>query len=561
MGTICRGEKVVAGLRHYGGLAFAIALGLILRFWNLDLKPLWLDETITLLFSLGHRYEDIPREVLLPLTDLLQTLTWQPQSCGAIAQTISQQSTHPPLFFCLMHEWMGYLQGSAHSLRWQVRSLSALFGVGAITAMYGLNCVAFSHKAGVWAAVLMAVSPFTVYLSQEARHYTLPMLLITASLIPFVQLCSINSIKPLKLPQIGVGLAWISFNTLGFYIHYFCVLAFIGQFVTLLWIAVARKQWYWMGLLVIGTSIFALTLLPWLPSVLNHMQKPETDWLRYDWNDALDWLGPILRLLAGVIISGVILPVETQPLAIIILNGLVMLVIAGYIGQHLWKRIPKLWHDPKTHLSTEALCIFLVVLWFEYLLLVYGFHKDLTLAVRYNFVFYPALCALLAASLTEANPGHLRLLPWMMIITGTISSGFVVADLAFQKPFSPQLIAAQILRESAPQIVVVKDYQSSQDIALGLSNALAVQQYSGNAMAPNTPQMIQWAFVKITEQLKTSSSKFTLWRIGALQARQFKAIALESTPRSSHLKAVVKCTATQPIRKEMGVQYQPFRCE
>ena len=205
-----------AVIMRYGGLAMAIAMGLILRFWNLDLKPLWLDETITLLFSLGRRYDDIPREVLLPLGDLLQTLTWQPQSCGAIAQTISQQSTHPPLFFCLMHQWMGYLQGSEHSLRWQVRSLSALFGVGAIAIMYILNRVAFSHKAGLWAAGLMAVSPFAVYLSQEARHYTLPMLIIAASLIPLIQLCATD--KPKLLPW----LAWVGLSSLGFYVHYFC---------------------------------------------------------------------------------------------------------------------------------------------------------------------------------------------------------------------------------------------------------------------------------------------------------------------------------------------------
>jgi uncharacterized membrane protein len=86
---------------HYGGLMLVIALGLVLRFWNLDLKPLWLDETMTLLFSVGHSYDDIPREVLLLLTELLGNLTWQPQTCGAIAQNISQQSTHLPIYPCL----------------------------------------------------------------------------------------------------------------------------------------------------------------------------------------------------------------------------------------------------------------------------------------------------------------------------------------------------------------------------------------------------------------------------------------------------------------------------
>jgi uncharacterized membrane protein len=534
-------------LSRYWGLAAAIALGLALRFWNLDLKPLWLDEVITLLFSLGHRYEDIPRETLLPLVDLLENLHWQPQSCGAIAQTVNIQSTHPPLFFCAMHAWLGHFQ--EHSLRWQVRSLPALFGVGAIIAIYALSRVAFSHRAGLWAAGLMAVSPFAVYLSQEARHYTLPMLVITLSLIPFVQLCEARSVKSSQ--NLGAWFAWVSLNSLGFYIHYFCLLAFVAQVATMICIVIRRRQWHHIIPMAIATGIFALSLVPWLPSLLGHSQRSETDWLQFGGGSLLDWIGPMARLFAGVMVSVVIFPVEGQPLPIIIVSGVLMLAIAAVVGHHLWKGIPKL---VQAYSGTESLGIFLLVLWVEYLMLVYGLHKDLTLAFRYNFVFYPALCALLAASLTAEKSK--TVFAWGLIVIGIISTGFVVTDFAFQKPFAPQQTAEKLLHNASPALVVVKDYQGWQDIALGLSTAFAVQQFN-----PQNDLPIRWTFIKTTQQLQTKWSEFTLWHIGALRAKQMNAIALESTSQKTGVKTVVNCTEIKPIHQEMGVQSQPFRCK
>lgn len=534
---------------HYGGLAAAIALGLALRFWNLDLKPLWLDEVITLLFSLGHRYEDIPREALLPLADLLGSLHWQPQSCGAIAQGVAEQSTHPPLFFCGMHAWLGQIQG--HSLRWQVRSLPALFGAATIIAMYALNRGAFSSQAGLWAAGLMAVSPFAVYLSQEARHYTLPMLVIALSLIPFVQICAA---QPVKIAQkVRIWLAWISLNSLGFYIHYFCLLAFIAQVVTIAGLTIYRKQWQQIIPLAMGTGLFGLSLTPWLPLLWGHSQRPETDWLQFDGGSVLDWLGPIARLLAGVIVSVVILPIEGQPLPVLCGSGVVMLAIAAIIGHHLWNSIPKLYQGSP---GAVSLGIFLLVVWVEYWGLVYGFQKDLTLAFRYNFVFYPALCALLAASLSAGCRTSGRL-SWGLIVIGVVSTGFVVTDLAFQKPFAPQQTAEKLLYSSTPALVVIKDYQSWQDVALGLSTAFAVQQFNTQAAMP-----IQWAFIQTKQPLKTLKTKlseFTLWHIGALQTKQMNAIAV-ATPKPTGIKTVGNCTVTQPVQQSMGVQYQSMRC-
>ena len=90
---------------HYWALTGVIALGAILRFWNLDLKPLWLDEVLTALLSLGRPYKDVPLEVVIPTSTLQQLFTLQPNvSSLEIAQSVANQSTHPPLFFCLMHQ-------------------------------------------------------------------------------------------------------------------------------------------------------------------------------------------------------------------------------------------------------------------------------------------------------------------------------------------------------------------------------------------------------------------------------------------------------------------------
>ena len=148
---------------HYLILTGIMILGAVLRFWNLDLKPLWLDEVITALISQGHSYDDVPLQVIFSLSRLKELFTLKPEvSCAEITHILVTQSTHPPLFFCGMHRWLTWVEPITDSLSWAVRSLPALIGVGAIAAIYWLNRIAFSPKAGLVGAAIMAVSPFGV---------------------------------------------------------------------------------------------------------------------------------------------------------------------------------------------------------------------------------------------------------------------------------------------------------------------------------------------------------------------------------------------------------------
>lgn len=475
-------------LQHYLGLAGIIALGAALRFWHLDFKPLWMDEVITALFSSGGNYYDVPLERVFPLSALEQIFTLKPEaSCSQIAQTVSTQSVHPPLFFCLMHRWLSWASPTADNLIWQLRALAALFGVGAIAALYYLNRVAFSPAAGLMGAAVMAVSPFAVYLSQEARHYTLPMLLITLSLLGLIQIqqdCQRQHFRPV------VWLGWIVINSLGFYTHYFFILAFVAQVLTLIGFiyqqrhSLPRRYWGGVGLAVIGVG---LSYLPWLPTLISHFGRPETDWLRRSTTSWVDSLSPLSQTLAGWLVMVVILPVEEQPRWVTIPAALLMVFFAGWLMWHVARGLGRLWHSPADHSATLTLASFTLWVLLEFFAIVYVLDKDLTIAPRYNFTYYPGICALLGASLVNLPVQIKRLhrrysvsahqIQASVVLVGIVSCLFVNSDLAFQKPFNPQRVTKDMNLDSTRPLVVMVGYDTFQDVALGLSYASAVRKY------------------------------------------------------------------------------------
>ncbi|PSB19061.1 hypothetical protein C7B76_07720 [filamentous cyanobacterium CCP2] len=388
---------------HYAVLVAILLVGLGLRFWQLDSKPLWLDEVITALFSTGHRYADVPLQVFFPLSELERVFAFQPgNSCTEIAQRIVIDSVHPPGFFCLLYTWMGWLQHWTENWVWALRSLPALFGVGAIVALYELNRVAFSPQAGLVGAALMAVSPFAVYLSQEARHYTLPMLLITLALLGLVQiqrdLMSANQFRP------WIWLGWSAVNGLGLYTHYFCAIALVAQLMALLgWMILQRRRltWHQWGAIGLAVGLIALCYLPWLPIFFEHFNRPETDWLipyRLTWQRRL---APLYQTLVNWVLMVIALPVENQPDRVVIPLSLVMLGFSVWLIWQVQKGFRHLWQISIHRPTIQLLGGFILGILLQFFAIVYLLNKDLTVVPRYNFIIYPAICALLGASLAE----------------------------------------------------------------------------------------------------------------------------------------------------------------
>ncbi|MCT7967475.1 glycosyltransferase family 39 protein [Laspinema sp. D1] len=605
--------------RPYLSLVGILILGTVLRFSQLEAKPVWLDEIITGLFSLGHSYENIPLDAVFPLAQFADIFTLNSTaSCQKIAEMVATESTHPPLFFCLTHEWLSRVQGS---WVWQARSLSALFGVGAIAAMYGLNRIAFSPQAGVMGAAVMAVSPFAVYLSQEARHYTLPMLLVILSLMGLIQiqkdLHHRGTIRP------WVGISWVIVNTLGLYTHYFVLLAWVAELLTILALSLGKYlhpvslglqqqsspaptkgmvTWLNLG----GYSLLPLLLyLPWLPTLHNHFNRPETDWFKPFEPSWVDSITPIFQTLAGWLVMVVAFPVENQPLWIVIPSAILMLLWSGYFLWSITPRIKALFTSPDTRLSGLILLFFTGVVLLEYLTIVYGVGKDITSAVRYHFIYYPGICALLGASLMmnpvgreETKPSapvlsnplaksrfpilaragglpfgkplaRLRpdsptlqsaasyLIPGFLIV-GLISSVFVVSNWVFQKSYDPAGVAQQLNLEPTVPLVVVVGYENMQEVALGLSFALELDK-----IRPRNLPETGWAFMtrspsyqSVWENLGSVSglppSAVNLWIIApGLRQREYP-------PQLRLGDRLCNLDPSQYYR--LGIPYQLYRC-
>jgi uncharacterized membrane protein len=546
--------------RHYLSLAIALAIATTLRFWNLELKPLWLDEVITALFSLGKTYENIPLDLLLPVTSFRDIFTLNPDtSCPVIAENIIKYSTHPPVFFCLMNSWVetGLNSPVKHSLVWVLRSLPALFGVSAIVSIYYLNRIAFSKKAGLVSAAVMAVSPFAVYLSQEARHYTLPLFLITLSLITLIQIQ--QDIFRLQR-RLLVWLTWVIINSIGLYVHYFFVLVIFAEIATVLVLHYQAKQKVKYLLISASFSLLPFLLfLPWLSILFGHSNRSETDWISQP-----EHLIPFAQTLLGWLLMVIILPVESQPLWLAIPAGILMLTFGIWLGWQVIQGMRQIWQNPQTHLATLTLGSFTIFVLLELLAIIYILGKDITVAPRYNFVYYPSFCALLAASLVARDGEKKRSTINYLILAGLISSIFVVNGLAFEKPYNPQRVAKNMLQERSIPLMVVMAYKDTQDIALGLSFALGIDKFQPKLCQNNNETCPKFAFLSATYGYQTvwesiaklpkpSKIPLNLWVVAPGLKR-------DNYPEKLAISPQTNCTKDLSAFYRIGVPYQKYKC-
>ncbi len=121
-------------------LALIFGVGASLRLYGLDFQSLWQDEG-------------------------LQYYVATQNSIGELFQ--QTRSFHPPLSFIVNHLFL--LLGDSDFL---LRLPSALFGIASLPVLYVLARDLTSKKAAVFAVFVLALSPFHIWYSQEARMYS-----------------------------------------------------------------------------------------------------------------------------------------------------------------------------------------------------------------------------------------------------------------------------------------------------------------------------------------------------------------------------------------------------
>jgi len=439
-----------------------------------------MDEMVTALLALGRSYEAIPLGVALTPAELQQLLGLPASGdCSQVAQLTGQQSTHPPLFFCLVHQWWQGLEPLSLPLAWQLRSLPALASIAAIPATYALNRLAFSRQAGLAGAAVMAVSPFGIYLAQEARQYGVLLLVIPLALLATLRIQQ-DAKRGRQRPLVWV--AWVALNLVGCYLHYFYGLALIAQAVVLAaWLARTPRQ-----LAVLGTALVAIGLayLPWMPYLLQHFGSAKTSWLPEP-----GLVGPLYRTLAGWVVMVVMLPMERQPLGAQIAAGVLMLGFAGWLAWHVARGLRRLWRQASARPALLTVGGTLAGVLLQFGAIIYLLGRDTSVAFRYNSIYFPAVCALVGAGLW-AWWGQLPEQPsrprrsfaalrhrWMALAlaVGIASSLIVTGGWAFPKPYLPERVASELARAPAPVALAI-GHADSLGLARSLSHAWAFQQ-------------------------------------------------------------------------------------
>jgi uncharacterized membrane protein len=223
------------------GIATAVVLvvALVLRFWTRS--DLWLDEALTV---------NIAKQPLHTLPTFLK------------------RDGAPPLFYVLLHGWMGVFGDSDLA----VRSLSGVIGVVTVPLVW-LAGRRFGGRTAGWAAMLLvATSPFAVRYDTETRMYALLALLTALGLLA-VQ-------RVLTRPRPGNLVALAVVTGLLLYSHYWSFYLLGTAFLWLVWQA-WRGRTAWLrparwGLVAMAAG--ALTFIPWVPIFLYQSAHTGTPW-------------------------------------------------------------------------------------------------------------------------------------------------------------------------------------------------------------------------------------------------------------------------------------------
>lgn len=327
-----------------------------------------------------------------------------------------------------------------------------------------------------------------------------------------------------------------------------------------------RNSWVAASLAVIGV---VASFIPWFRVMLAHSHRSETSWIPHPNN-----ISPLFQTLSNWLLIVIALPVENQPLWIVVPSGLLMILFGTWVGQHVFKGLRQLWRTPD-QLATLTLLSFTFLVLLEFFAIVYLLGKDLTVVPRYNFVYYSSLCALIGASLVKcksaSNPvkqSYIQILGqdrqkaikhnfyFLLFTFSFLSCVLVVSNLVFQKPFNPQLVAQNMNQEPSVPLMVVVGYNDYQDVALGLSFALALEKV-------RTESTSEFAFFKrssgyepiwqkLSQLPPPATSKLNLWVVApGLRRRDYP----------PQLALSLHCTLDPTHYYRIGVPYQLYRCK
>ncbi len=366
-----------------------VLAGFALRLWQLGAQSLWYDETVSAYLA----SKSIP---------------------ALIAHTAGD--IHPPGYYVLLHLWTRLVGDSEYGLAF----FSVIFGLLLVVAAYALARQMLGDKAAVWGALLVSISPFEIWYSQEVRMYTL------AALLGLVALWSMWRIMTgwsdgVEEDRSRRRLPWalavyVLSAALGLYVlYYFAFLLLALNGLGLLWL-VRRGAWRRLLEWLAVQAAVILLYVPWLPISWRQATNPPVP----PWRDFGPWGRNAVEAWSALSLGQSVQPRQVWP---------VLIVSAGLFGLGLLYVQRRQRQAPAGRLAPDP-AVLLAVFTFGSLFIIWGLSLVVPLYhVRYLFTYATAFYLLLGAGIAWLVSNRLRAVALISVLVIGLASAFSLVEL------------------------------------------------------------------------------------------------------------------------------------
>ena len=203
-----------------------ILLGAVLRFYNLGTASFWYDEICSI-----------------------------DQATRSLSSLFFGFQHDPPFYHLLLKYWIKLFGISEFA----VRMLSYIFSVISLYLAYRVGEIIFNKKIAIIATLLLALSPFHIFYSQEARYYMLSFFLVLLSVYIFLKILITNRKRDYYFICI--------INTIGLYTNPLSLCIIIVESIIFLFTRRSVYKKLWIVSQLVSLIIFLFWAVPALYSI------------------------------------------------------------------------------------------------------------------------------------------------------------------------------------------------------------------------------------------------------------------------------------------------------
>jgi len=238
-------SKIWIKIKENKWLLLIMLLGAFLRIFYLGHESFWLDESETVFAT-----QKTPSYIVQNM--FAKTLA--PEIFGP-----ERGGGSMPLPYILFYYWTKLVGMNEFNLR----LLSAIFGIASIYLIYVLGKVFFNKKIGLISAFILAINHQHIYYSQEARVYSF--LVMSAML-------SVYFLYKLLFLGKSYHIVFYFISTVAMlYSHYYSIFFLIFEIVYVLFVLIYHKSNLRQAL--VSLLLIILAYLPWLPAFFRQISQ------------------------------------------------------------------------------------------------------------------------------------------------------------------------------------------------------------------------------------------------------------------------------------------------